>query len=79
MGFEIEDGNHPLPDEEDIYGINDIEEEERFNALLGYGAPTQEERLRRRRILRIITAVLVLVILFGVPMLLGPLHSILGH
>lgn len=60
MGFEIQDGKEHLPDEEDIYGVNDIEEQDRFNALMGDIRFTQEERLRRRRMIFTVTGVVVL-------------------
>ena len=59
MNFEINDGKEHLPDEEDIYGVNDIEEQERFNSLFG-DFVSQEERIRRRRVrLRILTALVI--------------------
>jgi len=57
--MEIRDGKEHLPDEEDIYGVNDIEEQERFDALFGVG--TQEDRLKRRRVrMRILAAVVII-------------------
>ena len=64
MSFEIQDGKERLPDEEDIYGVNDLEEQERFNALLGSPQITQEERFRRRRMLIILIATALILILF---------------
>lgn len=52
----------PLPDEEDIYGVNDIEEQDRFNALLGEVSKTQDERLRKRRLARILVALSILAV-----------------
>ena len=57
--MEIRDGKEHLPDEEDIYGVNDIEEHERFDALFGIGA--QEDRIRRRKArMRLLAAVVIL-------------------
>jgi len=57
--MEIGDGKEHLPDEEDIYGVNDIEEHERFDALFGIG--TQEDRVRRRQIkMRILAGLVIL-------------------
>ena len=67
MGFEINDSKEPIPDEEDIYGVNDIEEQDRFNSL--FGNSTQEARVRRRRTIMRWTAVLVtlaFVLAFGI-------------
>ena len=72
--MEIRDDKEHLPDEEDIYGVNDIEERERFEAL--FGSETQEDRLRRRRVrLRILAAIVILA--FGAVFALA-LRSILG-
>jgi len=72
--MEIHDGKEHLPDEEDIYGVNDIEERERFEALFGSG--TQEDRLRRRRArMRILAAIVILA--FAAVFALA-LRSILG-
>ena len=72
--MEIHDGKEHLPDEEDIYGVNDIEERERFEAL--FGSDTQEDRLRRRRVrTRILAAIVILA--FGAVFALA-LKSILG-
>ena len=57
MNFEIRDGKEHLPDEEDIYGVNDIEERERFDTL--FGGKTQEDRVRRRKVAIRWTAALV--------------------
>lgn len=74
MNFELRNGKEHLPDEEDMYGVNDAEERERFDAL--FGAPTQEERLRRRRSrLRIIAGLVIIVIAIG---LIVALHRTLG-
>lgn len=57
MNFEIRDGKEDVPPEEDIYGVNDAEEREQFEVLLGI-APSQETRLRRRKLrLRILCVV----------------------
>ena len=57
--MEIRDGRKHLPDEEDIYGVNDIEEHERFDALFGIGS--QENRLRRRTVrMRILAGLVIL-------------------
>ncbi|HET6456047.1 MAG TPA: hypothetical protein VFI02_16700 [Armatimonadota bacterium] len=72
--MEIHDGKEHLPDEEDIYGVNDIEERERFEAL--FGSETQEDRLRRRRArMRILAAIVILA--FAAVFALA-LRSILG-
>jgi hypothetical protein len=72
--MEIHDGKEHLPDEEDVYGVNDIEERERFDAL--FGSETQEDRLRRRRArMRILAAIVILA--FGAVFALA-LRSILG-
>lgn len=59
MNFEINGDKKWLPDEEDIYGVNDIEERERFDQLLGIGT-SQAERIRRRKLIMHIVAVLVI-------------------
>lgn len=59
MNFEIRDGKDHIPDEEDIYGVNDAEERDRFDPL--FGKSTQEVRVRRRRLIMRLTAGLVLV------------------
>ena len=67
MNFEIRDGKEPIPDEDDIYGVNDIEERDQFNAL--FGGVTQEERVRRGKArFRILAALVILAFLlaFGV-------------
>jgi hypothetical protein len=74
MNFEIRDGKEHLPDEEDIYGVNDIEERERFDSL--FGGNTQENRVRRRKVIIRWTAVLV-VFSFLLAMLIAGRH-ILG-
>ena len=57
--MEIRDGQEHLPDEEDVYGVNDIEERERFDAL--FGGETQEDRLRRKRIrMRLLAGLVIL-------------------
>jgi len=57
--MEINNGKEHLLDEEDIYGVNDIEEREQFEAL--FGAETQEDRLRRRRVrMRILAGLVIL-------------------
>jgi hypothetical protein len=75
MGFEIKDGKEHLPDEEDIYGANEAEEQDEFNAL--FGMETQEDRLRRRKKLLRALAVVV-IITFGVAFTLVGLRSWLG-
>jgi len=65
MGFDIQDGKEYLPPEEDIYDVNDIEEREAFESLLGLSPSTQDQRLKRRRIILVVVAVF-LVIAFGV-------------
>jgi hypothetical protein len=68
MNFEIRDGKEHLPDEEDIYGVNDIEERERFDSL--FGGNTQEDRVRRRKVIIQVISLLVLLsfaLAFGVP------------
>lgn len=66
MSFEIRDGKEPLPDEEDIYDVNDIEDQERFNYLLGHNFMSQEQRLRaRRRVIIVTNAVLLLLSLIS--------------
>ena len=62
MNFEIRDGKEHLPDEEDIYGINDAEERDAFNTL--FGITPLEERVRRRKLRMRLLAVLV-IIAFG--------------
>ncbi len=74
MGFEIRDGKEHLPDEEDVYGVNDIEERERFDAL--FGGSTQEERVRRRKL--IIRWMAVLVVLAFVLALVVAGRHVLG-
>lgn len=59
MGFEIKDGKEHLPDEEDIYGVNDAEEREAFHAL--FGITPLEKRLRRRRIIMGFLAAFIIV------------------
>lgn len=75
MGFEIKDGKEHLPDEEDIYGVNDIEEQDEFNRLLGI--ETQEERVRRRKA-RMQTVALVVILAFAVAFALVGLRTWLG-
>jgi hypothetical protein len=60
MNFEIRDGDEPIPDEEDIYDVNDIEERDQFNALLGHNFITQDARLRRRRLMWMAVAGVIL-------------------
>jgi len=60
VSFEMRDGKERLPDEEDIYGVNDVEERDVLNAL--FGQPTLEERLRRRKTwLRLLAGLLIFV------------------
>jgi hypothetical protein len=60
MSFEIKDGKEEIPPEEDIYGVDDIVEEEEFNSLLGMKSFSQEARMRRRRNIIIVVAALIL-------------------
>lgn len=57
MSFRVEDGKERIPDEEDIYGVNDsVENEYDYEVWMPY-----EESLRRRRNrLRFITAVVLI-------------------
>ena len=76
MNFEIRDGNERLPDEEDVYGVNDIEEQERFDSLLGIGL-TQEERVAHHKArLRVIAVVVI--IAFGLLFVMAGLRQLLG-
>lgn len=61
MGFEIKHGKDHLPDEDDIYGVNDAEERDAFNAF--FGAKPIEARLRRRRTILVLTAVALIIAL----------------
>lgn len=61
MGFEIKHGKDNLPDEEDIYGVNDADERDAFNAL--FGAKPMEARLRRRKTILVLTAFAIIVAL----------------
>ncbi len=70
MGFEIRDGKDNIPDEEDVYGVNDAEERDRFNAL--FGKSTQEVRVHRRRLIMRITAGLVLLAFVCAFVVIGP-------
>ena len=76
MNFEINDGREHLPDEEDVYGVNDIEEQERFDAL--FGQPTQEDRVRRRKMVMRIVIVL-LVTAFSLASLRAVIRFVLGY
>lgn len=70
MNFEINDSKEPIPDEEDIYGVNDIEDQDRLKSILG--GVTQEQRIRRRRtIVRIVAAFIALWFLSGLIYALG--------
>lgn len=62
MGFEINNGKEYLPPEEDMYGVNDIEEREQFEALLGMSGFDQETRFRRRKTAMVIVAVMLLLV-----------------
>lgn len=62
MNFEIRNGKERLPDEEDIYGVNDAEERDAFNAL--FGTTPLEERIHRRK-LRMRALAVALIIAFG--------------
>ena len=75
MNSEIRDGKDRIPDEEDIYGVNDIEERDQFNAL--FGGVTQEERVRRGKARFRIFAALVIIALLLAFGILG-LRHILG-
>ena len=74
MGFEIRDGKERIPDEEDVYGVNDIEERDLFDSL--FGGTTQEERVRRRKARMRVLAILV-IITFALVGFLG-LRQLLG-
>ncbi len=55
MPFEIRNSDKPLPDEEDVYGVNEINE---YDA--DYWLPNEIRSRRKKIILRIIAAMLVL-------------------
>ena len=75
MNFEIRDDKEHLPDEEDIYGVNDAEERDAFDTL--FGITPMKERLRRRKIrLRILA--LVVIISFALAFALAGFRHILG-
>ena len=59
MNFEIRHGKEHLPDEEDIYDVNDAEERDQFDAL--FGLTPLEEQVRRRKLRMRIVAVVVVV------------------
>lgn len=64
MGFEIRDGKERIPDEEDVYGVNDIEERDFFESL--FGGMTQEERVRHHKArMRLVAILVVLAIAIG--------------
>jgi hypothetical protein len=76
MSFETQDGKEHLPDEEDIYGVNDIEEKERFETLFGGFLP-QDERIRRRKA-RIRLVAIVVIATFALAFALAGLRFALG-
>lgn len=61
MGFEIKRGKDHLPDEEDIYGVNDADEREAFEVL--FGVKPVGERLRQRRTILALIAVAIIIAL----------------
>lgn len=68
MNFEIRDGKERVPDEDDIYGVNDIEERDQFNAL--FGGVTQDERVRRGKArFRILAALIIIAFLLAIGIL----------
>jgi len=76
MNFEIRNGKERLPDEEDIYGVNDAEERDAFNAL--FGTTPLEERIHRRK-LRMQILAAALVIAFGIAFAIAGLCRLLSH
>lgn len=76
MNFETRDGKEWLPDEEDIYGVNDAEERDAFNALLGLR--TTEDDVRRRALLmRLIATGIVAAVTFSIAAF--AILRVLGH
>ncbi|HUV05730.1 MAG TPA: hypothetical protein VMX94_11565 [Armatimonadota bacterium] len=75
MNFEIKDGKEHLPDEEDIYGVNDAEERDAFNAL--FGVTPLEERTHRRKTRMRLLAMSVLAA-FGTALMIAGLRWLLG-
>ena len=59
MGFEIKDDKEHIPDEDDIYGVNDADERDLLESI--FGGMTQEERVRRRKARMRVAAVLVVI------------------
>lgn len=53
MGNDIRDSDRPLPDEEDIYGVNDIDEYDP-----DYWMPAELRRYRKQLIIRVVAGVL---------------------
>lgn len=76
MGFEIQDGKERLPDEEDIYGVNDAEEREQLEAL--FGKTPVEERLRRRKV-RLRTLAILVIIIFAFAFALVEIPQLFGR
>ena len=58
MYFEIKDGKDRLPDEDDVYAVNDVEERDAFNSL--FGLKSIEKRHRNRRLLMAFLSAIVL-------------------
>jgi hypothetical protein len=65
VSFEIRDGKDYLPPEDDIYGVDEIVEEQEFNSLLGMNKFSHDARIRRRNNI-VIAVALVLVFVFAV-------------
>ena len=59
MSFEIKDGKEHIPDEEDVYGVNDADERDLLESI--FGGTTQEQRTRRRKARMRVLAVLVVI------------------
>lgn len=59
MGFEIKDDKEHIPDEDDIYGVNDADERDLLESI--FGGMTQEERVRRRKARMRVLSVLVII------------------
>ena len=74
MNFEIKHDNEHLPDEEDIYDVNDAEERDEFNSL--FGLTPLEKKVHQRKIVMRIVAVLVIIIVFGIALALGMLDAV---
>jgi len=73
MNFPIEDSKERIPDEEDIYGVNDsVENEYDYEVWMPY-----EEGLRRRKNrLRILT--LVVIVAFALAFAFAEFRSLFG-